>query len=134
MEIVAFENSLPKEINNKILKFLSHPTAGIIKNTIDDLFRMHYNMFYKNEFKSIHEYFLSIPDYYYREGSPFYYKFKYCNDKIISNGLCRECGLNGRRLDYDSLYLNHDESIINGVCLQCINKNCNAVEDYIDSE
>ena len=42
--------------------------------------------------------------------------------------------VNGRRLDYDSLYLNHDESIINGVCLQCINKNCNAVEDYIDSD
>ena len=78
--------------------------------------------------------FLSIPDYYYREGSPFYYKFEYCNDKIISNGLCRECGLNGRRLDYDSLYLNHYERIINGICLQCIHKNCNAIEDYIDSD
>ena len=31
MEIIAFENILPNEINNKILKFLSHPTADIIK-------------------------------------------------------------------------------------------------------
>ena len=96
----------------------------MIKNKIVQLFELSYRIFNrgnKGEFKHIFDFYSSSIDEY-----TFYYKFRYADRDMKHNGMCRECGLNGRRLDWDSVYLNPDESIINGVCFRCINNSHNS--------
>jgi len=127
MEVVGLKQKVDNDINKLIAKFVGlpvHPTADMIKNKIVQLFELSYRIFNrgnKGEFKHIFDFYSSSIDEY-----TFYYKFRYADRDMKHNGMCRECGLNGRRLDWDSVYLNPDESIINGVCFRCINNSHNS--------
>ena len=78
MEIVAFKNILPNEINNKILKFLSHPTADIIKPYI-----LAHRKFIDDKYKN-----MDILDMIY-----IYYSFSNCMifNTVNNYIVCKEC-------------------------------------------
>jgi hypothetical protein len=121
MEIIGLKQKVNDNINKLILKFVGlpvHPTANMIKQKIERVFKLAYRVYSlhpNNEYKSILEFYNSSIDEY-----TFYYKFRYSDPDMKHNGFCRVCKSNGRRLDWDSLHLNPDESIINGICLRCI--------------
>jgi hypothetical protein len=110
----------PDEIVWNIIKYTEHPCSAMIKKKIEQVFEPSYRIFNlggKSEYKNVFDFYYSSIDEY-----TFYYKFRYADRDMKHNGTCRECGLNGRRLDWDTVHLEPDESIIDGICFTCQKK------------